>query len=140
MSLYGFKVSLVYRESSRTAKATQRNIVSKIQYMLHIVKDCVLVRVSIPAQNIMTKKQVGEERDYSAYTSTLLFITKGNQDRNSHRGGTWRQELMQRTWRGDAYWLASPGLLSLLSYRTQDYQPRDGPTHNGLVAPPLITH
>jgi hypothetical protein len=22
-------------------------------------------------------------------------------------------------------------LLSLLSYRTQDYQPRDGPTHNG---------
>jgi hypothetical protein len=36
----------------------------------------VLVRVSIPAQNIMTKKQVGEERVYSAYTSTLLFITK----------------------------------------------------------------
>ena len=25
--------------------------------------------------NIMTKKQVGEERVYSAYTSTLLFIT-----------------------------------------------------------------
>jgi hypothetical protein len=36
----------------------------------------VLVRVSIPRQNIMTKKQVGEERVYSAYTSTLLFITK----------------------------------------------------------------
>jgi len=35
----------------------------------------VLVKVSIPAQNIMTKKQVGEERVYSAYTSTLLFIT-----------------------------------------------------------------
>ena len=31
---------------------------------------------SIPAQNITTKKQVGEERVYSAYTSTLLFITK----------------------------------------------------------------
>jgi hypothetical protein len=26
--------------------------------------------------NIMTKKQVGEERVYSAYTSTVLFITK----------------------------------------------------------------
>jgi hypothetical protein len=25
----------------------------------------------------MTKKQVGEERVYSAYTSMLLFITKG---------------------------------------------------------------
>jgi hypothetical protein len=55
----------------------------------------VLVRVYILAQNIMTKKQVGEERDYSAYTSTLLFITKGSQDRNSHRAETWRQELMQ---------------------------------------------
>jgi hypothetical protein len=28
-------------------------------------------------------------------------------------------------------WLASPGLLSLLSYGTQDYKPRDGPTHKG---------
>jgi hypothetical protein len=27
-------------------------------------------------RNIMTKKQVGEERVYSAYTSILLFITK----------------------------------------------------------------
>jgi hypothetical protein len=26
--------------------------------------------------NIMTKRQVGEERVYSAYTSVLLFITK----------------------------------------------------------------
>jgi hypothetical protein len=33
---------------------------------------------------------------------------------------------------GGAYWLASPGLLSLLSYRTQDYQSRDGTTHSGL--------
>jgi hypothetical protein len=38
--------------------------------------------------NIMTKKQVGEERVYSAYTSTLLFITKGYQDWNSHRSGS----------------------------------------------------
>ena len=42
-----------------------------------------------------------------------------------------KQELMQRPWRGVTYCLASPGLLSLLSYRTQDYQPRDGPTHKG---------
>jgi hypothetical protein len=56
----------------------------------------VLVRVCIPAQNIMTKKQVEEKRIYSTYTSTLLFMTKGSQDRNSHRAGTWRQDLMQR--------------------------------------------
>jgi hypothetical protein len=41
------------------------------------------------------KKQVGEERVYSAYTSTLLFITKGGQDRNSNKAGTWRQEQVQ---------------------------------------------
>jgi hypothetical protein len=35
--------------------------------------------------NIMTKKQVREERVYLAYTSILLFITKGSQDWNSSR-------------------------------------------------------
>jgi hypothetical protein len=75
----------------------------------------VLVRVCIPAQNIMAKKQVGEERVHSACISTLLFIAKGSQDRKSHRAGTWRQEPMQAPWRGAAYWLASPGLPSLLS-------------------------
>jgi hypothetical protein len=44
----------------------------------------VLVRVSIPAQNITTKKHVLEERVfYSAYTSSLLFINKESQDWNS---------------------------------------------------------
>jgi hypothetical protein len=38
--------------------------------------------------NIMTKKQVGKERVYSAYTSMLLFITKGSQDWNSSRSGS----------------------------------------------------
>jgi hypothetical protein len=48
---------------------------------------------------------------------------------------------MQRPWRRAAYyWLAPHGLLSLLSYRTQDHQPRDGPTHNGLGPPSLITN
>jgi hypothetical protein len=38
---------------------------------------------------------------------------------------------MQRPWRDVSHCLVSPGLLSLLSYRTQDYQPRDGTTYNG---------
>jgi hypothetical protein len=62
-----------------------------------------LSRVSIPAQNIMTKKQVGEERVYSAYTSTLLFSTKGSQSKNSRRLGTWKQEWMQKSWKNAAY-------------------------------------
>jgi hypothetical protein len=77
--------------------------------------------------NIMTKKQVGEERVYSAFTFTLLFITKGSEELTQGR----KQELMQRPWKYVTYWLASPGLLSLLSYRTQDFQPREGTIHNG---------
>jgi hypothetical protein len=42
-----------------------------------------------------------------------------------------RQELMQRLWRDVTYWLAPPGLLSLLSHRPQDYQLMDGTTHIG---------
>jgi hypothetical protein len=38
--------------------------------------------------NIMTKKQVGEDRVYSAYTSILRFIAKGSQDWNSSRSGS----------------------------------------------------
>jgi hypothetical protein len=40
--------------------------------------------------------------------------------------------------RGDVYWLTSHAFLSLLSYKTQDYQPRDGSTHSGLGS--LINH
>ena len=36
--------------------------------------------------------------------------------------------------------LLSPGLLSLSSYRIQDYQSRDGTTHNGLGLVPLTTN
>jgi hypothetical protein len=71
----------------------------------------------------MTKKQVGEERVYSGYISTFLLITEGSQDRNYNRRGTVRQELIQRLWRGAAYWFAFHSFLSLLSYRTKDHQP-----------------
>jgi hypothetical protein len=53
-----------------------------------IAKPSGLVRASILAQSIMTNSQVGEEKVYSVYTSTLLFITKGSQDWNSSRSGS----------------------------------------------------
>jgi hypothetical protein len=43
--------------------------------------------------NTMTKKQLGEERVYSAYTSTLLFTIKGSQAGNSSG-----QEPGDRSW------------------------------------------
>jgi hypothetical protein len=43
--------------------------------MSHHSTVVVLVRVSIPGQNIMTKKQVGQERVYSAYIFLFFFFT-----------------------------------------------------------------
>ena len=72
----------------------------------------VLVRVSIPGKNIMTKKQVGEERVYSAYT---FHIAVHHQRKSGlELKQVKKQELMQRPWRDVIYWLASLGLLSLL--------------------------
>jgi hypothetical protein len=49
-----------------------------------------------------------------------------------------KQELMQWPWRDVLYWLASPGLLSLLSYRTKTANPEMVPPTRGLS--PLITN
>jgi hypothetical protein len=89
----------------------------------------VLVRVTIPGQNIMTKKQVGEERVFSAYISTLLFITEDKVRTGTQAGQEAGAvaEAMERC----SLLACLPGLLSLLSYRTQVYQPRSGPTHKG---------
>jgi hypothetical protein len=78
----------------------------------------------------MTKdlKQLGEERVYSASTSTSQFIIKGSQT-GTQTAGT--QELMQRPWRSATYWLVPHCVLGQLSYRNQDHHPRDGHTHNG---------
>jgi hypothetical protein len=96
----------------------------------------VLVRVSIPGQNIMTKKQVGEERVYSAYT----FHIAVNHQRKSglQLKQVRKQELMQRPWRDVFFWLASPGLLSLLSYRTKTTSPEVAPPTRG--SSPLTTN
>jgi hypothetical protein len=83
----------------------------------------------------MTKKQTGEERVYSAY---IFHIVAHHQRKSGlELKHVWEQELMQRPWRDVIYWLSSPGLLSLLSYRTQDYKSRDGTTHKG---PFLLDH
>jgi hypothetical protein len=77
----------------------------------------VLVRVSIPGQNIMMKKQVGEERIYSAYTSTLGSITEGSQYWNSSGSGS-------RSWcRGHGGMLLT-GLLPLACSACSLIEPR----------------
>jgi hypothetical protein len=83
----------------------------------------------------MTKKQVGEERVYSAYTSILLFITK--EVRTGTQAGQ-EAGADAEAMEGCSYWLASPGLLSLLSYRTRTTSPEMVPPTRGLS--PLITN
>jgi hypothetical protein len=70
-----------------------------------------------------------EEKVFLTYSDTLLFITEGNQDRNSNMAGTWGQELMPRSWR---VLLIPHSLLGLLSYRTQD--------HSSEMTPPIMNY
>jgi hypothetical protein len=73
----------------------------------------VLVRVSIPGQNIMTKKQIGEQRVYSAYTSILLFITKEVRTRTqaSQKAGADAEAMEGCSLLACFPWLAQPVLL-----------------------------
>jgi hypothetical protein len=74
--------------------------------------------------NIMTKKQLGRKG--------FIWLTLPQFQSGLELKQVRKQELMQRPWRDVLYWLASPGLLSLLSYRTQDYQPRVCSTYRDL--------
>jgi hypothetical protein len=79
----------------------------------------------------MTKKQVGEERVYSAYTSILLFITKevrtGTQA--GQEAGADTEAMEGCSLLACLPWLAQP------AYRTQDY-PEMAPT----MRPPTLDH
>jgi hypothetical protein len=79
-------------------------------------------RVSIPAQISWPRRKLGRKDLFSLHFH-LLFIIKRSQDWNSSRSGS-------RSW-GRGHGEMSPGLLSLLLYRTQDYQAKDGTTHSG---------
>ena len=62
--------------------------------------------------------------------------TEGSQGREGLKpGGNLEAGADAEAMEDAAYWLVPHGLLSLLSYRTQDHQLRDGTTHNGLVCP-----
>jgi hypothetical protein len=78
------------------------------------------------------QKASWEEKVNFVYASTSIFIIQGRQDRDLNMAGTWRQELMQSSWRGTVYWLALHGLLSLVSYRNKDHQPRESTSYNRL--------
>ena len=81
----------------------------------------------------MTKAQVGEERVVWFTHFSITVHLQRRSVRNLEAGVD--AEAME----GAAYELASPGLLKLLSFRTQDHQAREDPIHNGLSPPASIT-
>lgn len=90
-------------------------------------------------QNTMTKKKVGEEGVYLVYPSTLPFITKRSQDRNSNRAGSQSAWADSKGVEGRCLLACSPWLSQPSFLQNQDYQPRDGTNHHWLGLPPLIT-
>jgi hypothetical protein len=78
----------------------------------------------------MTMKQLGREGfiqlTFPHCCSSLKEVRTGTQA--GQKAGA-DEEVGGR--RDVLYCLASPGLVSLLSYRIQDYQPRDGTIHKG---------
>jgi hypothetical protein len=92
------------------------------------------LRVSIPAQILMTKKQLGRK---GFIQLTLLHCCSSPRKSGLELKQIKNQELMQRPWRDVSYWLASPGLLRLLSYRTKTISPEMAPPTRG---PPPLDH
>ena len=96
---------------------------------------CVLVRVSIPAQTSWPRSKLGRKRFIQL---TLPYCCSSSRKSGLEFKQVRKQELMQRQWRDVAYWLASPGLVSLLSYRRKTSSPEMAPPTRG--PPPLITN
>lgn len=69
----------------------------------------------------------------------FLSLTSRREVRAETQGGAWRQEVKQRPRGTVLCWFAVRGLLSLLSYPSQDHLPRGGTVHSGLSPPiPII--
>ena len=83
----------------------------------------------------MAKKQVEEEKGLlGLHFQVIVHWRKSRQELK--QGRTLEAGAGTEVKVGEAYCLASPGLLSLLSYRTQDHQPRHCTTHSGLSLTP----
>jgi hypothetical protein len=95
----------------------------------------VLVRVSIPAQTSRPRSKLGRK---GFIQLTLPHCCSSPRKSGLELKQFRKQELMQRPWRDVTYWLASPGLLSMLSYRTKITSPEMAPPTRG--PPRLITN
>jgi hypothetical protein len=100
-----------------------------------LVSSIILVRVSIPVQTSWPRSSWGGKGLFTLHFHIAAHHWKklGLELKQVRE-----QELMQRPWRDVLYWLASPGLLSLLSYRTKTTSPEMAPPTRGLSPWSLI--
>jgi hypothetical protein len=99
--------------------------------------------------NILSRPKLQQENDIKSYNLIKIIKSfkyemnkslkekqentiKQTKEGNSHKAETWRQKLMQRPWRGAAYWLDSPGFSACFLI-----EPRTIST--GMVPPPKVT-
>jgi hypothetical protein len=101
---------------------TLQNVLSSRNQILEPVGSftLVLVRVSIPAQTSRPRNKLGRK---GFIQLTLPHCCSSPRKSGLELKQVRKQELMQRPWRDVLYWLAFPGLLSLLSYRTKTTSP-----------------
>ena len=85
------------------------------QKKFFLITNCLLVRVFITTMKHSVQKASFRGNDLFAFLFHTVAHHRRSQDRGSNRVGSWKQELIQRPQRDAAYWLASHGLLSLLS-------------------------
>jgi hypothetical protein len=91
------------------------------------------LRVSIAVIKTVIIGNLVSRRVILAYTPTSKSITEGSQDRNSKGAGTWRQELMQRSWRAAAYSLLSMACSDCFLIASRTMGPWVVPPTNGLA-------
>jgi hypothetical protein len=84
--------------------------------------------------SIMTKKKTGRE---GFIQLTLPYCCSSPKEVRTGTQASQEAGADAEAMEGCSLLAASPGLLSLLSYRTQDYQPRDDTT---TVGPPILDH
>jgi hypothetical protein len=89
----------------------------------------VLVMVSIPSQTSRPRSKLGRK---GFIRLTLPYCCSSLRTSGLELKQVRKQELMQRPWRDVLYWLASPDLLNLLSYRTKTTSPGMVPPTRGL--------
>ena len=87
-----------------------------------------LVSVSIPAQTSWLRSKLGRK---GFIQLTLPHCCSSAKDVRTGTQAGQEAGADAKTIQGCYLLACFPWLLSLLSYRTQDHQPRDGTTHNG---------